>query len=72
MHEDFYSFMQSQLNYCSLVWGSAVIFHIDSLFSKKKSGIREVMELEEFVKFKYRNSVIPIHTKSTFKDMNVL
>ena len=66
----FHSFVQSHLNYCSLVWGFAAKSHIDSLFRKQKSGIRAVME--GFVNFKYRDGIIPSHTKLTFKEMNVL
>ena len=66
----FHSFVQSHLNYCSLVWGFATKSHIDAVFRKQKSGIRAVME--GFVNFKYRDGIIPSHTKSTFKEMNVL
>ena len=66
----FHSFVQSHLNYCSLVWGFAAKSHIDSIFRKQKSGIRAVME--GFVNFKYRDGEIPTHTKSTFNEMSVL
>ena len=36
----FQSFVQSHLNFCSLVWGFAAKSHIDSLFTKQKQGIR--------------------------------
>ncbi len=37
------SFVQSHLNYCSIVWGFAAKSHIESLFSRQKQGIRAVM-----------------------------
>ena len=66
----FHSFVQSHLNYCTLVWGFAAKSHLDSVFRKQKSGIRAVME--GFVNFKFRDGIIPTHTKSTFNEMNVL
>ena len=47
----FHSFIQSHLNYCSLVWGLSAKSHIDSLFAKQKSGIRAVMS--GYVSYKY-------------------
>ena len=66
----FRSFVQSHLNYCSLIWGFAAKSHIDSVFSKQKSGMRAVMS--GYVQFKYRDGQIPTHTKSTFHNLNVL
>ena len=37
------SFVQSHLNFCSLVWGFAAKSNIESLFSRQKQGIRAVM-----------------------------
>ena len=37
------SFVQSHLNFCSIVWGFAAKNHIESLFSRQKQGIRAVM-----------------------------
>ena len=39
----YHSFVQSHLNYCSLIWGFAAKTHIDSLFVKQKMGIRAVL-----------------------------
>ena len=36
----FHSFVQSRLNYCTLVWGFASKSHIESLFAKQKQGVR--------------------------------
>ena len=38
----FHSFVQSHLNYCSLVWGFTSKSHIESIFSKQKQGVRMV------------------------------
>ena len=40
---------------------------IDSVFSKQKTVIRA-----GFVNFKYRDGIIPTHTKSSFNSMKVL
>ena len=61
----YYSFVHSQLNYCF-----AAKSHIDSVFSKQKSGIRAVMA--GFVNFKYRDETIPTHTNYSFNSMKVL
>ena len=36
----FHSFVQSHLNYCSLVWGFVAKSHIDSLFTVQKKAMR--------------------------------
>ena len=66
----FHSFVQSHLNYCSLIWGFAAKSHIDSIFTKQKAGIRAVMS--GYVQFKFRDGQIPTHTKSTFYSWNIL
>ena len=58
----YHSFIQSHINYCSLVWGFAARTHIDSLFSKQKKGIRAVVP--GFINYKYRDGVLPGHTKN--------
>ena len=65
----YYSFVHSHLNYRPLVWGFAAKSHIDSVFSKQKSGIRAVMA--GFVNCKHRDSIIPKHTKSNFNLMSL-
>ena len=39
----FQSFVQSHLNFCSLVWGFAAKSFIESLFAKQKQGMRAVL-----------------------------
>ena len=64
------SFVQSHLNYCSLVWGFAAKSHIDSLFSRQKQGIRAVMP--GFVNYFYKEGTLPQHTKHFFNDHKIL
>ena len=60
----FHSFVQSHLNFCSIVWGFAAKSHIDSIFRKQKSGIRAAMG--GYINYKYHDGEMPTHTKSTF------
>ena len=39
----YHSFVQSHLNYCSLVWGFAAKSHIETLFVKQKMGLRAIL-----------------------------
>ena len=66
----FHSFVQSYLNYCSLVWGFAAKVHIDSLFSKQKQGIRMVMP--GYVNYFYRDGDLPAHTQASFCEHKIL
>ena len=66
----FQSFVQSHLNYCSLVWGFASKSHIETLFAKQKQGIRAVMT--GFVNYRYKDGKPPDHTKSAFQQFNIL
>ena len=66
----YHSFVQSHLNYCSLVWGFACKSHIDSLFVKQKKGMRAVVP--GFINYRYRDGIIPGHTKIHFKEYNIL
>ena len=38
-----HSFVQSYINYCSLVWGFSTITNIESLFRAQKKGMRAVI-----------------------------
>ena len=64
------SFVQSHLNYCSLIWGFAAKSHIESLFSKQKQGMRAIMP--GYVNYWYDNGELPAHTKSSFKKHEIL
>ena len=64
------SFVQSHLNYCSLVWGFASKSLIESLFSKQKQGIRAIMP--GFINYFYREGILPRHTKIFFDEHEIL
>ena len=66
----YHSFVQSHINYCSLVWGFTSKNNIESLFSKKKRGLRAV--IPDFINYRYRAGDIPGHTKSYFTEYNIL
>ena len=66
----FNSLVQSQLNFCSLVWGFAAKSHIDSLFTKQKQGIRAIMT--GYVNYRYQDGKPPDHTKSAFMEHEIL
>ena len=66
----YHSFVQSHLNFCSLVWGFACKSKIDSLFSCQKKGIRAVMP--GYTNYFYKDGVLPVHTKPFFKQYNIL
>ena len=59
----FHSFVQSHINFCSLVWGFSAKSNIDSLFVSQKKGMRAVMP--GYVNFFYRDGPslpIPNHS----------
>ena len=64
------SFVQSHINFCSLVWGFTSKSHIDSLFTKQNQGVRIVMP--GFVNLYYRDGQLPAHTKDSFKEYGIL
>ena len=66
----FQSFVQSHLNYCSLVWGYAAKSHIESLFRKQKQGMRAIMP--GYVNYWYNDGELPAHTKLSFKKHGIL
>ena len=66
----FHSFIQSHLNYCSLVWGLSVKSNIGVLFRAQKKGIRLVMP--GFVNYFYRDGETAAHTKTTFTKHKIL
>ena len=66
----FQSFVQSHLNFCSLVWGFAAKSHIESLFTKQKQGIRAIMS--GYVNYRYKDGQPPDHTKNAFRDYEIL
>ena len=64
------SFVQSHINYCSLIWGFAAKSHIDALFSKQKQGIRAIMP--GFVNYYFKEGALPQHTKPFFSEHEIL
>ena len=66
----YHSFVQSHINYCSLVWGFYSKSNIDSLFFKQKKGMRAVMP--GYVNYKYKDGNLPGHTKSAFLEYEIL
>ena len=64
------SFVQSHVNFCSLVWGFTSKTHIDSLFTKQKQGVRIVMP--GYVNYHYNDGQLPAHTRGSFKEYGVL
>ena len=66
----FHSFVQSQLNYCSLVWGLSAKFHIESLFTTQKKAMRAIMP--GYTTNYFTNDKLPTHTKPAFTDYDIL
>ena len=66
----YHSFVQSHLNYCSLVWGFATNSMINSLFSRQKKGLRAV--IPGYINYKYKDGVTPGHTKPWFLKYKIL
>ena len=53
----YHSFVQSHLNYCSLVWGFAAKSHIETLFVKQKMGLSAI--LPGLVNYWYKDGTPP-------------
>ena len=66
----YHSFIQSHLNYCSVVWGFSCNANIEKLLTLQKKGLRSVMP--GYVTYFYKNGVMPTGTKSFFKKYNIL
>ena len=66
----YHSFVQSHLNFCSLIWGFAAKTHIESLFVKQKQGIRALQS--GYVNHRYVDGKVPDHTKKMFEDLEIL
>ena len=67
----FHSFVQSHINYCSLVWGFSAKTNIDSLFRTQKKGMRAVVP--GFINYRYRSDgTLPGHTKLHFAKYDIL
>ena len=66
----FHSFVQSHINFCSLVWGFSTKSNIEAIFTKQKKGMRAI--IPGFINYKYRNGEIPGHTKTAFSNYEIL
>ena len=66
----YHSFVQSHLNFCSLVWGFSCKSNIESLFSQQKKAMRSIMP--GYVNYFYKDGVIPTSTKSSFNEYKIL
>ena len=66
----YHSFIQSHINFCSLVWGFCCKSNIEKIFTKQKKGMRAV--IPGFINYKYKDGVIPGHTKAYFNEYKVL
>ena len=66
----YHSFIQSHLNYCSVVWGFSCNSNIEKLLTIQKKGLRSV--IPGYVRYFYKNGVMPTGTKSFFKKYNIL
>ena len=66
----YHSFVQSHIQYCSLVWGFCAKSHIETLFRSQKKAMRAV--IPGYINYKYKKGITAGHTKSYFKKINVL
>ena len=66
----YHSFVQSHLNFCSIVWGFSAKSNIDALFAKQKKGLRAV--IPGFIRYNYRDGETPGHTKHKFSEYKIL
>ena len=66
----YHSFVQSHINFCSLVWGFSCKSNIEAIFCKQKKGLRAV--IPGFINYNYKNGTIPGHTKQYFNEYNIL
>ena len=66
----FHSFVQSHLNFCSLVWGFAAKTYIETLFAEQKKAMRAIMP--GYVNYFYNDGQKPAHTKQYFNKYDIL
>ena len=66
----YHSFIQSHLNFCSIVWGFSCKSNIDSLLTVQKKAMRAVMP--GYVRYYYKDGILPTHTKPAFKEYNIM
>ena len=66
----YHSFVQSHVNFCSLVWGFSAKSNIDKIFRSQKKGMRAI--IPGYIQYRYKNGVVAGHTKSFFIEYGIL
>lgn len=66
----YHSFVQSHINYCSLVWGFSAKSNIEKLFRAQKKGMRAIVP--GYINYRYREGITPGHTKQYFNKFKIL
>ena len=66
----FHSFVQSHLNYCSLVWGLGPKASIEPLFAEQKKAMRALMPGKTLNY--YKDGTSPCHTKQFFTEQQIM
>ena len=66
----FHSFVQSHINFSSLVWGLGPKGSIEPLFSEQKKAMRALMP--GYRNNYYKEGICPCHTKPAFTEYNIL
>ena len=66
----YHSFVQSHIQYCSLVWGFCAKSYIETLFRSQKKGLRAV--IPGYINYHYKKGITAGHTKPYFKRFNIL
>ena len=66
----YHSFVQSHLNFCSILWGFAAKSNIELLFRSQKKAMRAIMP--GYVNYFYKDGQLPAHTKNSFAEYEIL
>ena len=66
----FHSFVQSHLNFCSLLWGFSAKSNIELLFRCQKKAMRAIMP--GYVSYYYKDGKLPAHTKTSFAEYEIV
>ena len=66
----YHSFIQSHLNFCSLIWGFSCKYNIDCLLTVQKKAMCAVVP--GYVRYFYKIGILPTHTKSAFKEYKIM
>ena len=67
----FNSFVQSHINYCSIVWGLTAKSNIEPLFSEQKKAIRALVPEYTVHNINNNDEKCPSHTKSAFTELDI-